>query len=118
MNKKSAAQKERLHKLSRVTEAFRASEYRAVIAPIQDNAEFKFVSSMLTQLQRLEDFVVSDLIEEADEDIEDEIEGCVVCNLLKWSEIIGHMVRILEASRDRAWSILDEIDSGGAEKAE
>jgi hypothetical protein len=117
MNRKSTVQKEQLQKLAEVTETFRASEYRAVISPIQDNAEYQFVGSMLIQLQRLEEFVISDLME-ADEDVEDEIEGCVVGNLMKWSEIIGHMVRILEASRDRAWGILDEIDSSSAEKAE
>jgi hypothetical protein len=117
MNRKSTVQKEQPQKLAEVTETFRASEYRAVISPIQDNAEYQFVGSMLIQLQRLEEFVISDLME-ADEDVEDEIEGCVVGNLMKWSEIIGHMVRILEASRDRAWGILDEIDSSSAEKAE
>lgn len=73
---------------------------------------------MLIQLQRLEEFVISDLMKADEDDIEDEIDGCVVGHLMKWSEIIGHMVRILEASRDRAWSILTEIDNSSAEKAE
>lgn len=118
MNRKSTVQKEQLQKLAEVTETFRASEYRAVISPIQDNAEYRFVGSMLIQLQRLEEFVISDLMKADEDDIEDEIDGCVVGNLMKWSEIIGHMVRILEASRDRAWSILTEIDNSSAEKAE
>jgi hypothetical protein len=119
MNKAStrAAQRERLKKLDGVMEAWQASEYSAVIAPFRDNGDFQFVGHALVQLRRLENHVISDLMDLDDEIEDDDIQGCVVEHLVQWTETIGTMVRILEASRDRAWEELDNIDGVSAQES-
>jgi hypothetical protein len=119
MNTKStrAAQRERLKKLDEVTEALHASEYSAVIAPFRDNEHLQFVGHALVQLRRLESHVISDLMDLDDGVEDDDIQACIVGHLSRWTETIGIMVRILVASRDRAWEVLDEIDGVSAEKS-
>jgi hypothetical protein len=120
MNTKSKreAQRERLKKLDAVTEAWQASEYSAVIAPFRDNKEhFQFIGHALIQLRRLESDVISDLMEIDDGVEDDDIQSCVVEHLVQWTETIDRMVRILEASRDRAWEVLNEIDGVSAEES-
>jgi hypothetical protein len=114
---KRAARRERQKKLDEVTEALQASEYSAVIAPFRDNADFQFVGHALIQLRRLESHVISDLMDLDDGVEDDDIQGCVVEHLVQWTETIGTMVRILEASRDRAWEELDKIDGASAEES-
>jgi hypothetical protein len=114
---KRAARRERQKKLDEVTEALQASEYSAVIAPFRDNADFQFVGHALIQLRRLESHVISDLMDLDDGVEDDDIQECVVNHLRQWTETIGTMVRILEASRDRAWKVLDEIDGASAEES-
>jgi hypothetical protein len=112
MNKAStsATQRERLKKLDGVTEAWQASEYSAVIAPFRDSQDFRFVGHALIQLRRMEDNVISDLMDLDDAIDDDDIQGCVVQHLLQWTETVGAMVTILEGSRERAWKELNEID--------
>lgn len=109
------ARRDRTKKSNHVIEAWEASEFSAVIGPFRENEQhLRFVGSAVAGLQRLESDIISDLMN-LDYVEDDDVQGCVLEHLSQWTETIGIMVRILEATRDRAWELMDEADGTALE---
>jgi hypothetical protein len=104
-----AAREERVKKSIEVRRAWQRSGYEAVIKHFRDNKDLEFVNAAAVAMRRLESSVISDLMELDDEVTQDDIGSCVLTHLLKWSECIGIMARMLKNSSDRAWEELDKV---------
>lgn len=104
-----------MKKSNHVMEAWETSEFSAVIGPFRENEQhLRFVGNAAVWLQRLESDIISDLMK-LDDVEDDDVQACVLEHLSWWTETIGTMVRILEATRDRAWKLMDEADGTALE---
>jgi hypothetical protein len=92
-----------------VRRALKDSGYKAVIEHFRDK-DLEYVGHAVFALLRLETQIIEDLLDFNDENLDNEdIGSCVLTNLVKWTESLGRMEKILKASSERAWKEFDKI---------
>jgi hypothetical protein len=105
-----AEKRVRSKKRAKVERTWKESEYKAVLKHFTDNENLIFVGRMVSVLQRLEAQIIEELLD-CHEVTDDDVRSCVLENLVRWSEELGTMSRMLQGASELAWEEFEKIDS-------